>query len=153
MSKRFTKIICATVALISAAALTFAPACSANWRGVTGDKDGATKAADGTNGGFVVETEDYAYFINGKAANTDENAFGSVVKGSVQRIKKSDLAACNYAETQTVVPSVVYSGSYNAGLYIYGGYLYYATPSTQKNTNGEVLNSNLDFKRTKLDGI
>ncbi len=152
MSKRFTKIICASLALISAAALAFAPACSTNWNGVSGDKDTATEAVEGTNGGFVVETADYAYFVNGKAANTDANDFGSAVKGSVQRIKKEDLDKGNYAETQTVVPSVIYSGSYEAGLYIYGGYLYYATPSTQKNTSGEVLNSNLDFKRTKLDG-
>lgn len=152
MSKRFTKIICASVALISAAALAFAPACSASWNGVTGAKDTAAEAVDGTNGGFVVETADYAYFINGVAENTDENDFGSVLKGSVQRIKKSDVEARNYSATETVVPSVVYSGSYEAGLYIYGGYLYYATPSTQKNTSGEVLNSNLDFKRTRLDG-
>lgn len=152
MSKRFTKIICASVAVISAAALAFAPACATNWGGVSGSKDTATAAVKGTNGGFVVETQDYAYFINGKAENTQDNDFGSVVKGSVQRISKSDLTAHNYSNTQTVVPSVIYSGSYEAGLYIYGGYLYYTTPSTQKNTSGEVLNSNLDFKRTKLDG-
>lgn len=150
MSKRFTKIICASVALISAAVLALAPACSTNWRGVSGDKDAATEAVEGTNGGFVVETADYAYFINGKAANTDNNDFGSVVKGSVQRIKKSDLAEGNYANTQTVVPSVIYSGSYDAGIYIYGGYLYYATPSTQVNTSGEVLNSNLEIGRAHV---
>ncbi len=152
MSKRFTKIICASVAVISAATLAFAPACAQNWKGMASDKDTATAAVEGTNGGFVVETQDYAYFINGNAANTEENNFGSAVKGSVQRIKKSDIVAHNYANTQTVVPSVVYSGSHEAGLYIYNGYLYYTTPSTQKNTSGEVLNSNLDFKRTKLDG-
>ncbi|MGN0806747.1 MAG: hypothetical protein ACI4MC_06880 [Candidatus Coproplasma sp.] len=151
MSKRFTKIICASVAVISAAALAFAPGCANNWKGAD-DKDTATKAVAGTNGGFVVETDDYAYFINGKSDNTQENNFGSVVKGSVQRIAKSDLAANDYTNTTTIVPSVVYSGSYDAGLYIYNGYLYYTTPSTQKNTSGEVLNSNLDFKRTKLDG-
>ncbi|MDE7086818.1 MAG: hypothetical protein K2O67_01365, partial [Clostridia bacterium] len=149
---KFTKIICAAVAAISAAALAFAPACSARWDGVSGDKDTATEAVKGANGGFVTETEDYVYFINGKASNTDENNFGSVLKGSVQRIKKDDLNAGNYADTQTVVPSVIYSGTYHAGLYIYGGYLYYTTPTTERNSDGETLNSNLDFKRTKLDG-
>lgn len=151
MSKRFTKIICTAVAAISIAGLAFAPACSSKWSGVDG-ADTATKAEAGANGGLLTETADYVYFINGKASNTDRNDFGSVVKGSVQRIKKSDLNAGNYAETQTVVPSVYYSGNYKAGLYIYGGYLYYTTPSTEKNTDGEVLNSKLDFKRTKLDG-
>ncbi|MGN1060800.1 MAG: hypothetical protein ACI4QN_03620 [Candidatus Coproplasma sp.] len=151
MSKRFTKIICGAVAVISAAALAFAPGCGSSWKGADG-KDTATNAVAGTNGGFVVETENYAYFINGKSTNTQDNSFGSVVKGSVQRIAKSDLAANDYTNTTTIVPSVIYSGNNNAGLYIYNGYLYYTTPSTQKNTNGEVLNSNLDFKRTKLDG-
>lgn len=151
MSKRFTKIICGAVAVISAATLAFAPGCANGWKGAD-DKDTATKAVAGTNGGFVVETNDYAYFINGKSLNTQLNDFGSVVKGSVQRIAKTDLAANDYTNTQTIVPSVIYSGSYNAGLYIYNGYLYYTTPSTQKNTSGEVLNTNLDFKRTKLDG-
>ena len=159
MSKRFTKIICTAVAAISASALAFLPACKTNWGGVSGDKDTATTAAvasDGksTNGGFVVETADYVYFINGKASNTAYNEFGSVLKGSVQRISKDDLDAGNYSKTDTVVPSVVYanSGSLNAGLYIYGGYIYYVTPSSDKNADGEVLNGTLQFKRTKLDG-
>lgn len=151
MSKRFTKIICGAVAVISAAALAIAPGCANNWQGADG-KDTATQAIAGTNGGFVVETNDYAYFINGKSESTQNNDFGKVVKGSIQRIAKSDLADNNYTDTTTIVPSVIYSGSYNAGLYIYDGYLYYTTPSTQKNTSGEVLNTRLDFKRTKLDG-
>jgi len=153
MRKRFTKIICASAAVISALALIFAPACKSSWNGADAS-DSATQAVEGTNGGFLVETENYVYFINGKASNTDSNNFGSVIKGSVQRLAKSDITAHNYTNSVTIVPSVVYSGNtdYNAGLYIYDGYLYYTTPSTQKNTDGEVLNSNLDFKRTKLDG-
>lgn len=154
MSKRYTKIICTALAAVSAVTLAVMPACSGNWGGVSGDKDNSTTVT--SNGGFLVETGDeangYVYFINGKASNTDSNKFGSVVKGSVQRIKKTDIAAQNYSSTQTVVPSVFYSGNYNAGLYIYDGYIYYATPSTAKNAEGEVLNSNLEFKRTKLDG-
>lgn len=150
MSKRFTKIICTAVAAISAASLAFAPACAANWSGVA-EKDNSAYV-EGTNGGFVAETGDYVYFVNGKAVNTEENKFGSAVKGAIKRIKKTELNAGNLAKCETVVPSVYYSGNYNAGLYIYDGYIYYTTPTTEKNTDGEVLNSNLDFKRTKLDG-
>lgn len=107
MSKRFTKIICGAVAVISAAALAIAPGCANNWKGADAS-DTATQAVTGTNGGFVVETADYAYFINGKSTNTQNNDFGSVVKGSVQRIAKSDLAANNYTNTTTVVPSVIF---------------------------------------------
>ncbi len=156
MSKRFTKIICAAVAAISAASIAFLPACKTKWGGVSGDKDTSTTVS--SNGGFLVETggdsDGYVYFINGKVSNKDYNTFGSVLKGSVQRLKKTDLAAGAYANTQTVVPSAVYadSGNLNAGIYIYGGYIYYTTPSTDKNSNGVVLNNVLEFKRTKLDG-
>ncbi|MDE6691364.1 MAG: hypothetical protein K2K04_05275, partial [Clostridia bacterium] len=152
MSKRFTKIICAAVAAISVASIAFLPACKTNWGGVSGDKDTPTTVS--SNGGFLVETDDYVYFINGKVSNKAYNTFGSVLKGSVQRINKTDLNAGNYANTQTVVPSAVYANenSLNAGVYIYGGYIYYTTPSTNKNSNGEVLNNIIEFKRTKLDG-
>lgn len=150
MSKRVTKIICATLAAVSAATLAFLPACKNNWGGVSGEKDNS--AYKGSNGGFLTETEDYVYFINGKASNTDSNEYGSVLKGSVQRLKKSEMENGNYASTQTVVPSVFYAGTYNAGLYIYGGYIYYTTPSSDKNADGEVLNTNLEFRRTSLDG-
>ena len=156
MSKRFTKIICTAVAAISAASLAFLPACKNNWGGVSGEKDKSETVT--SNGGFLVETggdsDGYVYFINGKTSNTAANSFGSVVKGSVQRLKKTDLNAGNYANTQTVVPSVVYANSsnLNAGIYIYGGYIYYTTPSADKNADGVVQNGNLEFKRTKLDG-
>ncbi len=150
MRKRFTKIICAAVATISAFSLLLAPACTSYKRsGVEADTS-ADKVS--SNGGFLAETGDYVYFINGVAANTDDNTFGEVVKGSVQRISKSDLDAGNYQNVDTIVPLVVYSGSYEAGIYIYGDYIYYTTPSIERNADGEILNSYLDFKRTKLDG-
>lgn len=149
MRKSITKIICSAVAVISASVLAFAPACSVNWKGVSKD---TSKVVDGTNGGFVTETEDYIYFINGVTKNTAVNKFGSVLKGSIQRISRKDFDSADYAKTETVVPSVIYSGIYDAGLYIYGEYIYYTSPATEKNTDGEILNSYLDFKRTKLDG-
>ncbi len=150
MSKRFTKIICTAVAAISAVSMAFLPACKSSWGGVKGEKD--TSQTVSSNGGFLTETDDYVYFINGTTSNTDRNSFGSVLKGSVQRLKKTDLAVGNYANTQTVVPSVIYSGTYNAGICIYGGYIYYTTPSTKRDSDGKILNDTLEFKRTKLDG-
>ena len=152
MRKRFTKIICAAVAAISALGIVAASGCSKEykWNAVS-DKDTSSVVA-GTNGGFLVQTGDYVYFINGKASYLDDNTFGSAVRGSVQRIKKSDFESKNYSSTQTIVPSVLYSGQYNAGLYIYGNYVYYTTPSTQKDSSGNILNSRLDFRRTTLDG-
>lgn len=151
MRKSITKIICVATATISAIGICAAAGCGSTFLDEVKEKD-TTANAVSSNGGFLVQTGDYAYFINGAESNTASNKYGSVLKGSVQRISKSDLAAHNYSSTRTVVPSVVYSANYNAGIYIYGDYIYYSTPSTSKNSDGEVQNSKLEFKRTGLDG-
>ncbi len=151
MRKRFTKIICAAAAVISAFGLVFASACgNLKWKPVS-EKDTTAETVI-SNGGFLVQTGDYVYFINGMENYNADNTFGEVLKGSVQRIKKSDLEGGNYSYTETIVPSIAYAGQYNAGIYIFGDYIYYTTPSTQKDGSGNVLNSTLDFRRTTLDG-
>ena len=117
------------------------------------------KAVAVSNGGFAVEKGDYVYFINGMEANTASNEFGEVTKGSLMRIKKADLSDAfkkdnvsleNKAET--VVPMLFVAQNYDAGIYIYGDYVYYATPTSDKNMKGEVENTWIDFKRARLDG-
>lgn len=150
MRKTITKIICVAAAAVTAAGLALASGCS-NWTtsGVTPD----TSASEVTsNGGFAVQTGDYVYFINGSELNTADNDFGTPLKGSIQRISKDDIADRNYTASQTVVPLISYSTHYNAGIYIYGDRIYYSTPSTARNSSGEVQNSNLEFKSTTLDG-
>lgn len=150
MRKPFTKIICVIVAVIVAAGIWLFAGCSNVYDGnkLSGNIDGEVAS----NGGFAVEKGDYLYFINGIESYTADNTYGSPVKGAIMRIAKSDLKNRNYSSAETVVPLVVYSGNTNAGIYIYGDYVYYTTPSTEKNSDGEVLNTKLDFKRSKLDG-
>ena len=105
-----------------------------------------------SNGGFAVEKGNYIYFINGSAENTADNTYGEVVKGSLMRITKAQLAAGEYDEAERIVPSLFVSKNYDAGIFVYGDYLYYATPTTDKNLQGEVENSYIDFKCLKLDG-
>ncbi len=105
-----------------------------------------------SNGGFVVEKGDYVYFINGAEDFTVSNEFGKVTKGALMRIKKTDLDAGNYANVQTVVPMLFVAQDFDAGIYIYDDYVYYATPTTDKNLSGEVENTWIDFKRAPLDG-
>lgn len=120
-----------------------------------GDKLSDTPSAEATvssNGGFAVEKGDYIYYINGKEDYAEKNAYGEVTKGALMRIKKTDLAAGDYDKTDVVVPMMFSAQNYNAGIYIYGDYVYYATPTSDKNMKGEVTNSWIDFKRAKLDG-
>lgn len=105
-----------------------------------------------SNGGFAVEKDGFIYFINGAESNTAENKYGDVVKGALMRISKSDLESGNYANVKTVVPMLFVAQNFNSGIYIYGDYVFYATPTTDKNLNGEVENSWIDFKCAKLDG-
>ncbi len=104
-----------------------------------------------SNGGFAVETKGYVYFINGKEESSAKNSYGDVVKGSLMRITKADMAAGKYSAAKIVVPSLFVTGNYDSGIYIYGDYVYYATPTTDKDNAGNVQSSYLDFKRAPLD--
>ena len=112
----------------------------------------ATDAVVSSNGGFAVEKGDYVYFINGQESYTADNKYGDVVKGSLMCITKTDLAAGKYDGAKVVVPTLVGSQNFETGIYIFGDYVYYATPTTDKNIQGQVENSWIDFKRARLDG-
>lgn len=112
----------------------------------------STETAAVSNGGFAVEKGDYVYFINGVEDYTVENKYGKVEKGALMRIKKTDLASGNYANVDTVVPQLFAAQNFQSGIYIYGDYVYYATPTADKDKDNNVANENLDFKSAKLDG-
>ncbi len=146
--KRTLGVLMATLSLGSAIALA---GCNGAY---TGDKlDGyVSEASVVSNGGFAVEKGDFVYFINGVEDYTEPNVYGDVVKGALMRIKKTDLGAGNYDKVKTVVPMLFAAQNFDAGIYIYGDYVYYATPTTDKNMDGQVESSWIDFKRAKLDG-
>ena len=107
MQDKKRKIISTIAAFaLTAASLTMA-GCSSSYTGETlgGDISGTVVS----NGGFVVEKGDYVYFINGSETYTAENVYGKVEKGSLMRIKKSDLDAGNYENTDVVVPLLISS--------------------------------------------
>ena len=148
-SKKIVSLVAAATFL--GAAFTMGACNKGDYKGNKVDYQSTTAEAV-SNGGFVVEKGDYVYFINGEEDYTATNAFGDVVKGALMRIKKADLNDGKYDSVQTVVPMLFVSQNFDAGIYIYGDYVYYATPTTDKNMSGQVENSWLDFKRSKLDG-
>lgn len=111
-----------------------------------------------SNGGFAVVKGEYVYFINGIAANTEDNTFGKPVTGALVRVKKSDLAAAADGNTETtvktemVIPSLFVAGDMTSGFYIFGSNVYFASPYTEKNKEGKVQNEKLSFVRASLDG-
>ena len=114
--------------------------------------DEDAKAVAVSNGGFAVERGKYIYYINGMEDYSVSNKYGDVVKGSLMRIEKTKLEAGDYASADVVVPMLFVSQNFDAGIYIYGDYVYYATPTTDKDSKGNVVSSWIDFKRAKLDG-
>ena len=145
------------ISIVAAATLAFSTLALAGCgtKKYAGEKLNAADAMENvtSNGGFAVETDGFVYFINGSGVSTDDNTYGDVVKASLMRISKAELSAGQYSAAQIVVPSLFVASYYDAGIYIYDGYVYYATPTTDKNTKtGQVENSYLDIKRSKLDG-
>ncbi len=102
------------------------------------------------NGSFAVEKGDYVYFINGQEAVTAENEFGEVEKASLVRVKTSELSNPKTAKIETVIPKLLISASYKTGVYVYGDYVYYATPSNRKDKQSNVLNNQTQFYRFNL---
>ena len=147
---KFRKLICLLTALCVLVGLA---ACGGETK-VNMDNSGVVGS---TNGGFLVETGDYVYFINGVESYYTTYKTGEVTKGALMRVKKSELDKIGTADwdsnkCETVVSKLMVSGDHDAGVYIYGDYVYYAVPSTEKDTTGTLKNSVLNFFRTKLDG-
>jgi hypothetical protein len=150
ISKKVSCIL--TAALISAGTLSLA-ACGNSFTPVGEDKSAAVAS---TQGGFVASTADYYYFINGVESHTSDNTYGNVVKGALERVKKTDLknktANAKAVKSETIVPSLMVAEDYTSGLYIYDGRIYFATPNNRKDTSGQVQNEFIDFKSVKTDG-
>ena len=141
MKKIFIKLFVSVLAVCLL--LTSLTACGGSWSGTSMKNWGENDVV----GGFIGEKGDYVYFINGIAANTLDNTFGVPVKGSLMAMDKND-----FTTAEVVVPKLFVAKDYNAGLYIYGDYVYYGTPNTDMATDGTVANSELVFMKTKLDG-
>lgn len=149
-SKKAISLLMATALL--GGTLAFAGCGDDKYKGDALTPGYVSSASVSSNGGFVVEKGEYVYYINGSESYTADNTYGEVEKASLKRISKTDLKNGKFASAQTVVPSLFVAQNYDAGIFIYGDYVYYATPTTAKNVHGEVENTQLDFKRAKIDG-
>ena len=146
MKKILTKILLCLLVVCMAFGVT---ACStASWQGTSMKNWGSNVTS---NGGFLVETDNYVYYINGSTSYGDDNTFGAPVKGALMAVDKSTLGTDN-VKTEVVVPKLFVASEYDAGVYIFGNYVYYGTPSTDMNNSGEIARGELTFFRTKLDG-
>ena len=143
MKKILAKIICVAL-FVCLAMSTLAGCAEGKWSGtVTLKNSGAVVS----NGGFIAETENYIYFINGVGGTYSANKMGEPLKGALMVADKNDLT-----KTELVVPKLMVANDYSSGVFIDNGYAYYGTPSVDKDSSGSVANYKMTFMRTKLDG-
>lgn len=102
------------------------------------------------NGSMVVTKGDYYYYINGKADQSADNSYDKVVKGAIVRTKKADLN--DASKHDIIVPKIALNSYAETGFYIFGDYIYFTSPNADKDKDGSVQYTYLDFMRAKLDG-
>lgn len=105
-----------------------------------------------SNGGLAVKVGKYLYYINGYAGNEADNTFGKVQKGAIARVEL-DADGNPIKSTNTVIVAKnVYNTAATSGLYVSDGYIYYSTPSIDKDSKGNPKVGQMWLMRTKLDG-
>lgn len=144
------KKIIAVMTLLIAVAILFC-GCGENFNyGPVAGEDYSSEKVIG-NGGMAVIQGNYLYFINGVSNYTEDNTFGNVVKGSIMRYSLDENGKVT-GDPVTIVPKKVFSSSANAGIYVFGEWIYYVTPSNVTNSEGVIQTSYIEFYRTKTDG-
>ncbi|MEG1613510.1 MAG: hypothetical protein RR357_05030 [Clostridia bacterium] len=103
------------------------------------------------NGGLVVKQGKHIYFINGYLGIDADNTFGTPYKTALMRAELDVDGKIVENSQVVIVPKNIYSASTTSGIYIYDGWIYYATPNTELDKKGEVNTKYLDFMRTKID--
>lgn len=149
MKKKLFRVI-AIVALL-ALCVTALAACNAyKWDSIG---SGDSSAAPVSNGGYFVKQGGYAYFVNGYVGeSTDGNAWGAAVKGSIVRASVKEDGSIDSSTAKVVVPENVYTTTSGTGIAIFGEWIYYAAYNYDKDKNGEMSTTDLDFMRTRNDG-
>lgn len=105
-----------------------------------------------SNGGLAVRYGKYIYFVNGKSGQDADNTFGKVTKGAIARLELDNQGKIKEDSVQIIVPKIVFATEKNNGITIQGDYIYYSTPSTEKNSQGEPKVDEMVLLRSRLDG-
>lgn len=100
-----------------------------------------------TNGGITAVYGDYLYFINGTKTN-DGTSSKKNKKSAIYRIKYNIETGKTSGDAELVVDNLV--GYSNGSIYFYGDFMYYTTPSSEKNSKGTVLYYKTKFMRYDL---
>ncbi len=114
-----------------------------------------------SNGGLSVRKGDYLYYVNGfksynELTKDKDNVWGKQQIGALYRVKISGDNSISkdkdgfLTKSEVVVPKLI--GTENASFYIFGNYIYYATPNMQKDSKGNLLNERSNMCKIKING-
>ena len=146
MSKLFKKISI-IIAVLLVSVLTLA-ACSFELDPLTGGDATATTTNNNT---YIVTQGEYIYYINGYAGaesivETEDNTYGNVTKGAIYRANKDGT------DSKVLVPQLAFDKNNKNSLNIFGGYLYFTSPSISSSKEGALQTTFTNFYRVKIDG-
>ena len=150
MKKVLRGIVIVALVLVTLFSLT---ACNKyKWGPVGGAEDVDKEVVN--NGSLAVQQGKYLYFVNNVADDSSltkaDNEFGANgVNGAIMKSKINDDGTLECLGV--VVPKMFVSDYANAGIYVYGEWIYYVARSQQTDNKGNLLSS-LEFMRTTVDG-
>ena len=150
MKKVLRGIVIVALVLVTLFSLT---ACNKYKWGPVGGAEDADKDVV-SNGSLAVQQGKYLYFVNNVADDSSltksDNEFGANgVNGAIMKSKINDDGTLECLGV--VVPKMFVSDYANAGIYVYGEWIYYVARSQQTDNKGNLLSS-LEFMRTTVDG-
>ena len=93
MKKILTKLIC-TMLVVCMLCSSLIACANNNWSGSNLSLAPSKAGSLVENGGFIAETENYVYFINGKADAEGDNTLGSPIKGALYAADSRGGSAC-----------------------------------------------------------
>lgn len=141
MKKVLKSIFAFMICFVSLLAFT---ACgNTNFSKTTNDTTGVV-----SNGGVSVTYNGYVYFINGTKTNNKDNNTGKLVQGAIYKAQLDENGNVVKDSYERVVDRLV--GFKNGQIFIFGDFLYYATPCRDKNKAGEMLTGKTEFRRYDL---
>ena len=126
-----------------------------------------TDAPVTSNGGLVVQKGDYLYFANGyvstESLKNGDNKYGDIKYSAIYRAKttNSELSYKTVyndnneeekvlTDVELLIPKVV--ACENGNFFIFDDYIYYASPTTQKDSTGDSRFDLITFFSCKIDG-
>lgn len=106
----------------------------------------AASNGESTNGGISVVHDGYLYFINGMKTNDGTGLSGNK-KSAICRVEYNN-GTIDEDTYEIVVDDLV--GFEDGSLYVFGDFLYYTTPCSDKNNKATVLYNKTSFMRYDL---